>query len=266
VLFRACRRGGICRNRLFLCVGFLRSLLSIHGWLAGGCRYTSKASLCTWSAQEKRFYTWLLLLLLKISIYWASDRGRSTRHTLHLLLLLSRKCSLLMKIGKTQFFRRKKKKTTKKKNKRKENNAQQMLQQQQQQQQEADNNFEATKRKHFLHTFHIDRRRVSEWVSEWVGDQIFFPVFRCTDFKQDKRAGALLFGALELMIIVLLLLLLLSIWVANFGDSWCHRWNSWERCGLESIYILVALLQVSIVIERDTSVCGQVCDELLFEI
>jgi hypothetical protein len=100
-----------------------------------------------------------------------------------------------------------------------------------------------------------------------VGDQIFFPVFRCTDFKQDKRAGALLFGALELMIIVLLLLLLLlSIWVANFGDSWCHRWNSWERCGLESIYILVALLQVSIVIERDTSVCGQVCDELLFEI
>jgi hypothetical protein len=56
-----------------------------------------------------------------------------------------------------------------------------------------------------------------------VGDQIFFPVFRCTDFKQDKRAGALLFGALELMIIVLLLLLLLSIWVANFGDSWCHR-------------------------------------------
>jgi hypothetical protein len=45
---------------------------------------------------------------------------------------------------------------------------------------------------------------------------------------------------LELMIIVLLLLLLLSIWVANFGDSWCHRWNSWERCGLESIYILVA--------------------------
>jgi hypothetical protein len=54
-----------------------------------------------------------------------------------------------------------------------------------------------------------------------VGDQIFFPVFRCTDFKQDKRAGALLFGVLELMIIVLLLLL--SIWVANLGDFCCHR-------------------------------------------
>jgi hypothetical protein len=70
-----------------------------------------------------------------------------------------------MKNGKTQFLRRKKKTT--KKNKRKENNAQQMLQQQQQQQQQdADNNFEATKRKHFLHTFHIDKRRVSEGVSE----------------------------------------------------------------------------------------------------
>jgi hypothetical protein len=58
-----------------------------------------------------------------------------------------------------------------------------------------------------------------------VGDQIFFPVFRCTDFKQDKRVGALLSGVLELMIIVLLLLLplLLSIWVADFGDFCCHR-------------------------------------------
>jgi hypothetical protein len=57
-----------------------------------------------------------------------------------------------------------------------------------------------------------------------VGDQIIFPVFRCTDFKQDKRAGTLLFGVLELMIIELLLLLLqLSIWVADFGDFCCHR-------------------------------------------
>ncbi len=87
-----------------------------------------------------------------------------------------------MKIGKTQFFRRKKKKTTKKKNKRKENNAQQMLQQQQQQQQqqEADNNFEATKRKHFLHTFHIDKRRVSEWVS---GGSNLFPGFQMHRFQ-----------------------------------------------------------------------------------
>jgi hypothetical protein len=68
-----------------------------------------------------------------------------------------------MKNGKTQFFRRKKKTT--KKNKKKENKAQQMLQQLQQQQ-EADNNFEATKRKHFLHTFHIDKRRVSQSVSQ----------------------------------------------------------------------------------------------------
>jgi hypothetical protein len=49
------------------------------------------------------------------------------------------------------------------------------------------------------------------------------------------------------LLLLLLLLLLLSIWVADFGD-FCHRWNSWERCGLEGICICI-LLQVSILVE-----------------